>query len=318
MRHLPLAVLLPALLLFGAGGVGAQPPAEERRPAPPDGEVEIVGQSAPIRVIGWDRPEVAVSGQGPPGAPPRLSGAGGRTRVDAGEEGGRRGGAGLEIRVPRRSRVRLRTLRAPVRVEALGGTLTAESFDGPISIARGPTDVTAKTTNGSVDVDAAAARLDLETVNGSLHVRGAARALRARTVNGPITIKGDDGAGEADRPFGQVALTTISGPITFDAALAPEAALTAESVNGPIRIAIPAATPAHVVLDARNGRARSRLAPTAAPAGAPPPGDEAPRTLTLDVGPAGPRRARITARAVNGDITLDARPPRSPSPRSPR
>src|SRR4030095_2290408 len=100
------AVLAMAPLAMGGGhhGRGAEQDREHvvagggervdtRRAAAPDGAVELDGAGGSIRIIGWDRAEVAVTGTLGAGAEGlELSGGGRRTRILIETEGGAGGG----------------------------------------------------------------------------------------------------------------------------------------------------------------------------------------------------------------------------------
>jgi len=56
----PAALLLTALL---AAPLGAETPVDQRRPAALDGLVDIENMAGSIRVTGWDKAEIVVSGR---------------------------------------------------------------------------------------------------------------------------------------------------------------------------------------------------------------------------------------------------------------
>jgi len=89
--------------LFAAGAVaGPQQAVEERRPATRDGLVEIENPAGSVRVIGWDRAEVVVTGTLGKGAHRLvLRGESKRTRIEVEAEGNpNEVRTDLEVKVP--------------------------------------------------------------------------------------------------------------------------------------------------------------------------------------------------------------------------
>ena len=88
-----LAVLLPA-------AAQAQPEGSERRRANPDVELDILNPNGSTRIIGWDKPEVAITGRHGRHPGMVISGEGGRIKIRPGEQDNpASGGAAIEVRV---------------------------------------------------------------------------------------------------------------------------------------------------------------------------------------------------------------------------
>ena len=151
------------------------------------------------------------------------------------------GGSTIEVRVPRMSRVKMKSFNARITAENLGGSLKAESFEGSLSVTRGPAEIVLKSTSGSVEVQANATRVEVESVNGSIQVRDVSGQLKARSVNGSISVEG--------RRFDEVKLSTVSGRVRFEGDIGPKA-----SARGQERERIGRAAPA--VQHQREVRAR--------------------------------------------------------------
>ena len=60
--HLRAAAVSLAGALLAASGAWAQVTIDKNRPAPPDATVRIENSFGSIRIVGWDRKEVAVKG----------------------------------------------------------------------------------------------------------------------------------------------------------------------------------------------------------------------------------------------------------------
>ena len=75
--------LAAAMLLLAAGVAGAQEAVDARHAAAPDGVVQIENPAGGVKVVGWDRAEVAVTGTAGRGAEGvTVTGGGRRTHVE--------------------------------------------------------------------------------------------------------------------------------------------------------------------------------------------------------------------------------------------
>ena len=290
---LPLLALAPALLASPARG---QPEGSERRPASANAEVDILNPNGSTRIIGWDRQEVAVSGRSGRRPDVTISGEGGHIKIRAGDpDHPMGGGSSIEVRVPRMSRVKMKSFNARITAENLGGSLKAESFEGSLSVTKGPAEIVLKSTSGSVEVQANATRVEVESVNGSIQVRDVSGQLKARSVNGSITVEG--------RRFDEVRLSTVSGRVKFEGDIGPKASLEAKSVNGSVELRLPSNTSARFVLGSANGRLETDFAPGRGGRDRDD-NDSDERKMSFSIGG---NDARIEARSVNGSVSIHKR-----------
>jgi DUF4097 and DUF4098 domain-containing protein YvlB len=228
------AVVLAAVLTATAGTASAQITLDQRRPAAPDGLVEIENPAGGIHVIGWDKAEVQVSGSlGRRAEGLEFRGTGNRTHISVETEGNPHGVvSNLEIRVPTGSRLEIEGFQASIKVEGVSGPVKAETVNGSISMTGGSKEVELQSVNGSVDVTSPATRVHAEAVNGSVTVKDASGEVEANTVNGKLTVIG--GA------FQRAHLETVSGDLYFEGSLGKGAALDAETVSGSVELSLPA------------------------------------------------------------------------------
>lgn len=248
-------VVAVALLALPATG-GAQEKISQSRPAAPDGVVQIDNPSGSIRVIGWDRAEVAVAGTLGQGADAvDLRGDKRRTRVEVESDNPHGHNTDLEVRVPAGSDVVIESYAASISVSDVRGTVSAETVNGDIQVADAGREVQAETVNGSVTVSTRGGRVRAESVNGSVSVRGAAGEIDASTVNGPLTVTGGT--------FERARLETVNGRILFEGGLAGHAVLEAESVSGAVELALPAGVAADFTINTFSGDIRNELGPPA-------------------------------------------------------
>ena len=249
-----MAAALLALTAWG-GPAAAQQNVDERRPASATGLVEIENPAGTLKVIGWNRAEVTVTGTLGPGAEGlSVTGEHSRIRVEVETRGNPHGVASrLEVHVPEGSRVEIESFAGSVDVADVKGTVRAENVNGDITVSGGAREVDVQTVNGSLDVSAPARRVHAESVNGSVAVKGASGEVEASTVNGTLLVSGGT--------FSHGHLETVNGKVRFEGDLAKSAVLDAESVSGAIELSLPATVAADFTLSTFSGTVDNELGP---------------------------------------------------------
>lgn len=219
-------------LVLVAGAASAQQQVEERHPASKNGRVEIQNSNGSIKVIGWERDEVTVSGklgQGADGLDFESSKGG--TEISVSASGNPHAAhADLEIHVPAGSRLEIDGFAARISVSNVTGAINAETVNGSIHVSGASKDVEATSVNGTVEVEGRCSRVHAESVNGIVTVRGTAQTLEASTVNGGVVI-------QVDRTD-HAELETVSGPLQFSGVVTNEGSLTASSVSGSVEMTL--------------------------------------------------------------------------------
>jgi DUF4097 and DUF4098 domain-containing protein YvlB len=204
-----------ALVAAGAGTARAQQQVNESRTTGPTGSVEIHGVAGEVRVVGWDRNQVQVTGT--------LSSPDQRVRVDEGEDGievrmtGVRGaetrGASLVVRVPSRKDVEVNAPLAAVIVEGIDGNVEAQSTTGPVTVSGGRSrQVSAISRTGPVSVTADADRVEAVSMSGPVTVAGTVRDhVEASSVSGGVRVTAAAGSVEANSVSGSVEIASMRG-----------------------------------------------------------------------------------------------------------
>jgi DUF4097 and DUF4098 domain-containing protein YvlB len=175
------------------------------------GPVEISNTAGSVRVSAWDRDEVEVTGTLGRGA----------ERLELGNEAGRTvvrvvlprwgssDGSELEVRVPARKDVLVRTVSADAEVHGVSALVDVRTVSGEVRVDGSPREVAASSRSGSVTVNATTARVKAESVSGEVSVRGEVRErVEAATVSGDLSV-------EARTPEAHV--ETVSGDVTVGA-----------------------------------------------------------------------------------------------------
>lgn len=195
------------LLALAVAPAFAQTPVDETRPASVTATVSIETISGTVRVFGWDRPEVKVTG---------TLGKG----VEALEVEGSLDRITIEVRYPSHS------------VRDAGGA------DLEIRVPRGGS-VEVETVSSSVDVEDVEGRLSLQNVSGTITVKGEPREVEATVVSGTIRVM-------LAAPLALGEFETVSGNIEMDGDVAPNGRLDFQAVSGNIRLRLPASVSAEI------------------------------------------------------------------------
>lgn len=198
-------------------------------PADARGAVEIVNVAGEVRVQGWERNEVQVSGE-LGGGVDRLdlrSGAR-RTSINVVRLPGERkaGATDLVVKVPRDSALSISTVSADQIVTDLRGPQRLQAVSGNIATQQWLEDVEARTISGDVDIRSHGGRGQtvVNTVSGAITLEGAPETVALETVSGDMEISAE----KLDR----ARIRTTNGELRLTAMLAAAARLDTESING--------------------------------------------------------------------------------------
>jgi len=266
---------------------------DERRPAASDGTVEIENPAGSVRVVGWSKGEVAVSGTLGRRASLSLTGGPRRTHVEVEVEGNPHAArSDIEVRVPAGSRVSVESFAASIEVTDVTGAVTAETVNGSVTVT-GSTEVSAESVNGAVEVSGPATRVHASAVNGAVTVRGGRGELDADTVNGELRVTG---GGAYDRAH----LESVSGAIRFEGDLSRHAVLEAQTVSGELELTLPAALAADFTISTFSGGVNNEFGPAVSRTGRHSPEKD----VSFSTGGGG---AKVSLETLSGAITLRKR-----------
>jgi DUF4097 and DUF4098 domain-containing protein YvlB len=226
MRHirtLSLAAALAAVL--GAGEAGAQQ-VNERQNASATGTVEIELGNGSLRVIGWGRNEVQVTGSvSRSGDRVVLDGTGRHTEVRLEGRRGRGSAANLEVRVPAGSSIEVMTGAAPTTISGVNGAISAESHAGVVTINGNPRNLEVTSQAGAVTFDGQTDRAIITSMAGPVRINGTVRQrAEINAMAGAVEVNGSVGEAEinavngavrvANVTGGRVEITSVSGSVT--------------------------------------------------------------------------------------------------------
>lgn len=304
--NMKLNLLVCSLLIALGQGVvlAAEPIKAVAKPLNARGTVEVSNVRGLIKIIGWERNAVAVTGS--LGADTRLvfEGSGSRTlvraeRISKGGTGWLNwGGAGpsedtvLMVHVPFTASIELEAVSADVNVSGIkdGDRIKLDSV------------------SGDVDVQATTGRLDITTVSGDVDFTGRVERVEAESVSGDLTLRGIEGELSIDTVSGEAKITnsrlrqidggSVSGDIEFDVELLGSADVDIETMSGELTLTFPASLSATVNAETFSGSLHADF----------------PVKITDESGPGsqmhgklGNGDARIDLESFSGDIRLRKR-----------
>lgn len=261
----PLASSTAQKLPDGKKGVGttARATIERRAAIAPDASIRINGAISSLKITGWDRDSLAITGDMPVGwrfdggiASSAIGlGRGAKFYVDAGSEV-YRVGATLVLHVPNRARVWAKTGSGDIEVTGVTGGLDLNIVGGSVTVSSTPRELNIESMDGKVSVMAGASWLRVKTATGDIDVRGGSEDAGLSTVSGTIrvadgryergkleTVTGDvDYAGDIGYK-GSVDVTTHSGRIDLRLPPRPNLELDAATVTGTIENGVTSSRP---------------------------------------------------------------------------
>ncbi len=281
-----------------AASLWADQRVEETRPAEPDARIEIDIVSGSIRVTGWDREEVRVTGTiGDDVDALEFSGSARSLSIelDVPEEWGRRHrdiDADLDISVPLQARLTVETVSADITVSNLSGTAELGSVSGQVRLTGRPDRAELESVSGDIRVDGDQTAISAETVSGQIELRGVAESVEAASVSGDIEVF----ANRVDR----ASFESVSGSIDFTGSLGPGARLDAEAHSGNVTLELPADTSATFEIETFSGNIENEFGPPAEKSG----GFTPSKWLKFTTGSG---EARITVESFSGNVRLKKR-----------
>lgn len=229
---------------------------DRRVPFELDGSLRIYNLTGSIRVEGWSRDTIAITGTVPSGGGNRFFMGGTPRAVKMGIEAPLeldQAPAHLIVRVPARAHVWIKSASASVVLVGLTGGIDVFSTSGNIQFEGAPDQLNLETMDGNIDANAQGTWIRAKTASGIITLRGGSEDVAASTVSGNITVL----SGGMRRARAE----TVSGDIGFAGTLTRDGALTVESHSGTVDLLLPADLSAEVDLSTYHGTIRNDFLP---------------------------------------------------------
>jgi len=250
------------VVVAGLAPAAAQVQVDRSRPAAKAGTVSISNPFGSVKVIAWDKAEVAVTGRLAAGAE-GLDLDGDKERVDvsvsvpeawfygSGQDLDYR--SDLEVRVPASSAVDVETVNASITIAGVSGPLEISTVGGEVGVSGSPREVRVNGMTGAVTLDTASSEVQVETVNGPVTIRGATRSVSVRTVSGRVEVVGSG--------LTQVEVDSTAGDVRLEVGFAKQGEVRVETFSGSVELVLPAAVAARFEFQTFSGQITSDLGP---------------------------------------------------------
>lgn len=225
------------LVLALPQALAAQTRVSRSFPLNSDGSVRIHALVGTVTVRGWDRDSVTV--RGTLGEGNRLHAGGSRTGtkmfVEA-ENDLRPSASTLEIMVPARAKLWIKTATANVRVASVTGSLDVYVISGTIDISGSPADINAEAIDGTILIRGSPGWIRAKSASGAVSLWGASRDATLSTVSGRITV---DGNATPRGVFERGRFESVTGDVSFRGAIERGADLRFDSHGGAVDVTLP-------------------------------------------------------------------------------
>lgn len=293
MSAIPRTIGVALLLGLGAtAAIAQQPrPVDDGRALNATGSVKIFNLYGSVRVIGWARDSVSVTG--PLSVGERFMMGGGRAGlkivVEAPEERRVRG-AHLVVRVPAGARVWVKAASAEIEASGIRGGLDLYAVGGNIRVVGNPAELNAETMDGSVSVTGAPAWLRAKTATGDVTLRGGGDDVGVQTVDGLVIVTGAT-------PMQRARFETVTGAVRFDGSLDRGGSCTIDTHSGDVTFVLAGVASGDFDITSITGRIDNGITAARPTLGA----GQRGAALRFTTEPAG---ARIAVRSFKGNIEL--------------
>jgi hypothetical protein len=278
------AILLSPSLLAG------QKKVERRLALGMEGAIRISNMVGSVVVHGWAKDTVLVRAALAPGDELQMGGGytGAKMFVESANERDPKP-TRLEVWVPSRVRLWVKTATAAIDVSGVEGGLDLYVVSGTIDVTGDPRELNAEAIDGDIHVVGSTPWVRAKSASGSVTFQGSSADASFSTVSGPIKVSG--GA------FERAKLESVTGDIGFSGKFERGGAFDFDTHSGAIDIAIPDRTGASFSVVSIAGKIANHLSKNSPIAGRFGRGEE----LTMDAGGGG---SRVSVRTFKGAITL--------------
>ena len=279
-------------MLLIASPLVAQKKVERRLPLGMEGALRIVNMVGSVVVHGWDKDTVLVRGTLGTGDSFFMGGGytGAKMFVESVNDRDPKP-TRLEIWVPARVRLWVKTATASIDVSDVSGGLDLYVVSGTIDVRGNPGELNAEAIDGDIHVTGSPSWMRAKSATGAITFQGASQDAGLSTVSGPIKVEGGSGV------FERTKIETVTGNISFAGRLDRSGAFDFDSHGGSIDIAIPEKTSATFSVVTIAGSITNNLSKRAPIAGRFGRGAE----LTTEEGGGG---AKVSVRTFKGPVTL--------------
>jgi hypothetical protein len=281
-----------AVIMFTASPLIAQKKIERRMPLGMEGAFRIVNLVGSVVVHGWDKDTVMVRGTLGPGDNFFMGGGytGGKMFVEPVNDRDPKP-TRLEVWVPARVRLWVKTATANIDVSGVAGGLDLYVVSGTIDVTGNPRELNAEAIDGDIHITGSPSWLRAKSASGAITFQGVSPDAGLSTVSGPIKIEGGTGT------FERTKVETVTGNISFSGHLDRSGAFDFDTHSGNVDIAIPDRTSISLSVVTIAGSIANNFSKNSPIPGRFGRGAE----LTMDASGGG---AKVSVRTFKGPVTL--------------
>jgi DUF4097 and DUF4098 domain-containing protein YvlB len=277
-------------MLVFASPLSAQKKIERRIPLGMEGAFRVMNMVGSVVVHGWSKDTVLIRGTLAPGDQFYAGGGytGAKMFIESANDRNPKP-TNLEIWVPARARLWVKTATAPIDVDGVDGGLDLYTVSATIEVTGNPHELNAEAIDGDIHITGSPAWLRAKSASGAITFRGSSSDAGFSTVSGAVKVEGG--------PFERTRIETVTGNVSFSGRVERSGTVDFDTHSGSVDIAVPDKTGASFSVVSIAGTITnnvSRGVPTAGRFGR---GSE----LTTEIGDPG---AKISVRTFKGGVTL--------------
>ena len=255
-----------------------------------DGAIRIYNTVGSVRVVGWNRDSVAVRGLLGAGNMLHFGGGpGGVKMFIEGRDERNPAAAAIEVMVPVRAKVWVKTASADIDVSGVAGSLDLYVVGGRITVRGNPADVNAEAIDGAITMIGSPGWLRAKSASGDVSFDGSCADVTLSTVSGKVDA---DGTG-----FEKAKFETVTGSIRFAGSFRPGGLVNFDTHSGKVEVGVSPSTPADFDVVSIAGSIVNRLTSSRPIKGRYGRGSE----LSTSTGGGG---TRVSIRSFKGPVTL--------------
>ena len=286
--NLRISILVAAVVF--ATPAFAQKKVERRLAVGMEGAIRIHNMVGSVVIHGWNKDTVLVRGTLSEGDELHMGGAytGAKMFVESINDRNPKP-TRLEVWVPARARVWVKTATASIDVTGVAGGLDLYVVSGTIDVTGSPRELNAEAIDGDIHVTGSPSWLRAKSASGAITFRGASADAALSTVSGAIRVDGGH--------FERTKIETVTGNITFAGQLDRSGVFDFDTHGGTVDIAVPEKANASFSIVTIAGRIENLLSKTRPFAGRFGRGQE----LTTETGAGG---AKVNVRTFKGPVTI--------------
>src|SRR3954466_5926481 len=283
-------MVVAAAMVLLSSQVFAQKKVERRLSLGMEAAIRISNMVGSVTVHGWAKDTVMVRAALAAGDALQMGGSytGAKMFVESANERDPKP-TRLEVWVPSRVRLWIKTATAAIDVAGVDGGLDLYVVSGTIDVTGNPRELNAEAIDGDIHIIGSPPWVRAKSASGTVTFQGSSSDASFSTVSGAIKIAG--GA------FERAKLETVTGDIGFVGQFVRGGAFDFDSHSGAIDIAIPDKAPVSFSIVSIAGKITNSLSKASPVAGRFGRGEE----LTMDASGGGPR---VSVRTFKGPVTL--------------